>query len=360
MVKAQVHRRTWPFILAALILAFVVLFALVQTRAAVSGSKQKGISFASWWHGDYSSPNADLALAELGDSGADWLSLIVTRYQDTVRSTAIISTANTPTDEDLAHVINRAHSLGMKVMLKPHLDLANDPSHWRGDIGAGFSQADWAAWFTSYKAFVDHYAQLAQTYGADQFCVGTELDATQSRVAEWRSVIAGVRGLFTGPITYAANHGSEISITWWDSVDFIGVDAYYPLTFRRDPSLAELKLAWLPRRAVLKTLSAYWGKPILFTEIGYRSQDGANQHPWDFQAGGTIDLQEQADLYQAALESVFSRSWFAGEYWWTWETSPAQGGPTDMGYSPHGKPAEAVLRAWYGVQARSAQSPGSD
>lgn len=164
------------------------------------------------------------------DDHTNWISLIVTRYQDTIESTTIYTTTATPADGDLVHVINQAHSLGMNVMLKPHLDLTNDPSHWRGDIGSGFSEADWIAWFTSYKSFINHYAQLAQTSGADQFCVGTELVSTEFRATDWQSVIAGVRRFFTGPITYAANQGSEGSISWWDKVDFIGVDAYYPLT----------------------------------------------------------------------------------------------------------------------------------
>ncbi len=114
-----------------------------QSQAALAEDKQKGMSFAAWWPGLYSSADADQALAELKENGANWISLIVTRYQDTIASTTIYAAPGTPADADLLHVINQAHSLGMKVMLKPHLDLANDPTHWRGDIGMGFSESDW-------------------------------------------------------------------------------------------------------------------------------------------------------------------------------------------------------------------------
>ena len=278
-------------------------------------------------------------------------------------STTIYSAPGTPTDEDLVHVINQAHSLGMKVMLKPHLDLANDPTHWRGDIGQGFSESDWTAWFSSYKTFINHYAQLAQTYGVDQFCIGTELVSTEFRAADWQSVIAGVRGLFTGPITYAANQGSEGALSWWDRLDFIGIDAYYSLTDKNDPTLDELKAAWAPRVASLKTLSETWGKPILFTEIGYPSLDGANRQPWNGQVSDVVDLQEQADLYQALFESFYNQTWFAGIFWWTWETDPLQGGPCDTHATPHDKPAEAVLRLWYGAPPKppdAEEIPGLD
>jgi hypothetical protein len=362
MSNIKSHFKKWIIILSLSIIPCLLILNRAQSHAGGLAAKQKGMSFAAWWPGLYSSPDADQALSELREDGADWLSLIVTRYQDTITSTTIYASPGTPTDADLMHVISQAHSLGMKVMLKPHLDLASDPTHWRGDIGIGLSEAGWTAWFTSYKTFINHYAQLAKTYGADQFCIGTELVSTEFRAADWESVIAGVRGVFTGTITYAANQGSEGSISWWDKVDFIGVDAYYPLTNKNDPTLDELKAAWAPRVANLKTLSESWGKPILFTEVGYRSQDGANQHPWDYQIGGTIDLQEQADLYRALFESVFNQAWFAGIFWWSWDPDPLQGGPCDMGYSPHDKPAEAVMRAWYGSPPKSTteEIPGLD
>jgi hypothetical protein len=353
MNNIESHFKKWIIILLMSIFPCFLILNMGLSHAAGLGAKQKGMSYAAWWPGVYSSPDSDKALSELREDGADWLSLTVTRYQDTITSTTIYSAPATPTDDDLAHVIHQAHSLGMKVMLKPHLDLANDPTHWRGDIGTVFTETDWTAWFTSYKTFINHYAQLAQTYGADQFCIGTELVSTEFRASDWQSVIVGVRGLFTGPLTYAANQGSEGSISWWDKVDFIGVDAYYPLTNKNDPTLDELKAAWVPRVASLKALSEDWGKPVIFPEIGYRSQDGANQHPWDFLVSSTLDLQEQADLYQAALESFFNQTWFAGIFWHMWETNPLQGGPCDMGYSPHDKPAEAVLRAWYGAPPKS-------
>jgi hypothetical protein len=363
MFTIESHLKKWFIILLTGIIASLFVFDIAGSHATTPETKQKGMTIAAWWPGEYSTPDADLSLTELKDDGPNWLGLIVTRYQDTITSTMIYSSPGTPTDEDLVHVINQAHSLGMKVMLKPHLDLANDLSHWRGDIGQGFSESDWTAWFSSYATFINHYAQLAQTAGADQFCIGTELVSTDFRAADWQSVIAGVRGLFTGPITYAANQGSEGALSWWDKVDFIGVDAYYHLTDKNDPTLDELKAAWAPRVASLKTLSENWGKQILFTEIGYPSLDGANREPWNGQVSNVIDLQEQADLYQALFESFFNQTWFAGIFWWTWETDPFDGGPCDPKATPHDKPAEAVLRAWYGAPTKSAstdETPGLD
>jgi hypothetical protein len=135
---------------------------------------QKGMSYASWWRGEYTGPGADQALAELAATGAEWMALIVTCYQETYLDTEITcDLPRTPTNDDLIHAIQAAHGLGLRVMLKPHVDLNDDPGHWRGDIGKGFaSEAEWEAWFASYQAVIAHYARLAQVQGVEGFSVG--------------------------------------------------------------------------------------------------------------------------------------------------------------------------------------------
>jgi hypothetical protein len=310
------------------------------------------MSYASWWHGEYSTPEADQSLANLAATGSNWVAVIVTGYQQTYTSTVITrDQPKTPTDEDLAHAITTAHDLGLSVMLKPHLDLSDDPAHWRGHVGAGFTdEAQWMAWFAAYSEFINHYAALAQENGVEQFCVGTELVATSSREDDWLQVVGGVRELFQGAITYASNHGGEeSSVTWWDAVDYIGVDAYYALSGHNDPSVDELKAAWVERGYVetLAGLSASFDKPILLTEIGYRSADGTTRAPWEWQSKPAVDLQEQADAYQAALEVLWGQPWLAGIYWWNWDTNPNKGGEADTDFTPHNKPAEEVLKAYY-------------
>lgn len=320
-----------------------------RNRATGSSSKQKGMSYSAWWRGLYSHPDSDLSLKNIAATGVNWISLVVTCYQETISSTEIFPTVQTATDEDLIHAIDKAHDLGLRVMLKPHLDLRSDPSRWRGQIGTAFlSEAQWAAWFSSYRKFIEHYALLAQATGAEQFCAGTELIGTSHRAGDWRKVIAGVRASYSGPLVYAANHsGEETSITWWDAVDLIGVDTYYSLADKNNPTVQELKLSWAPHVTTLAQLSTTWQKPVIITEMGYRSIDGACRHPWDWQISGKVDVEEQADAYQAAFERLYTQPWLAGIFWWMWGTDPFEGGLGDDGYTPRGKPAEDVLRQWY-------------
>ena len=310
---------------------------------------QKGMSYATWWQGQYSTPEADQTLDELAATGAEWIALIVTCYQETYLDTEITcDLPRTPTDGDLAHVIQSAHNLGLKVMLKPHIDLNSDPDHWRGNIGQGFTEEQWQAWFNSYQVAITHYAMLAQAHKVEQFSVGTELVGTSQRETDWRQLITVVRKTYDGTLVYASNHGGEEQrITWWDALDYIGVDAYYPLTDKNNPTVAELEAAWEQPIAILETLHNRYKKPIILTEIGYRSVDGANRQPWEWGASGQVDGQEQADSYQAALQSLWGQPWLAGLYWWNWDTFPGQGGPGDTGFTPHNKPAEKVLQTYY-------------
>ena len=313
---------------------------------------QRGISFASWWAGQYSSPSADEALRAIAELGANWISLIVTGHQDTAEATTISwQPPHTPSDDDLIHAVDTAHRLGLSVMLKPHVDLLNDDAHWRGDIGKAFrSEETWRAWFASYQPAIVRYATLAQTHGVEQFCVGTELVNLSDRSAEWRAIVRAVRDVFQGSVVYASNHdGEEASVDWWDAVDYIGVDAYYSLSTKANPTVAELKRAWFEKEYVslLAGLAARYGKPILFTEIGYRSITGATEQPWVWDTYAEPAPNEQANAYQAALETFSNEPWLAGYFWWDWTTSQFQGGLADTDYTPVGKPAEKILRDFY-------------
>ncbi len=339
--------------LTLIILIFLSLFNQSVSTELITVEKQQGMSFTSWQAQELLSSDSDLALAEIHATGANWISLIVTQYQENIYSRAIAPTAKTPTDEALAHAISTAHDLGMKVMLKPHVDLSNDPAHWRADIGKTFSLSDWSEWFDSYRSMIQHYARFAQEYQVDQFSVGTELEQASPHAYEWRKVIANVRELYDGSLTYSANHsGEEFRLSWWDALDYIGIDAYYPLSVRGNPNRVELEFAWQQFMIALRGLYSTWHKPILFTEIGYRSQHGTTTRPYDWKLTGGLDLQEQADAYQAFFNQVYWQPWFAGSFFWAWDPAPFSTGSCDTAYTPFDKPAEDVLRAGYGALPR--------
>jgi hypothetical protein len=311
--------------------------------------QQRGIDYTAWFAGQYLSGGSDETLRKLAGLGVQWIGLVVSGYQQQVSSTTIRWDAErTPTDDDLAHAIATIHDLGMQVMLKPHVDPLD--GRWRGEIGTTFtSEAQWTAWFTSYRAAITHFADLAQAHRAAQLCIGTELAGLSGREADWRAIVQAVRERFRGKLVYASIYSEEQNVRWWDALDYIGIDAYYPLTDHAHPSVADLKRAWTDLGLVshLEGLSRRYNRPVLFTEAGYRSIEGTSIEPaaWDKKAA--FDEPEQANAYQAAFETFWRLPWFAGTYWWNVITDPYQGGPGDTDYTPLGKEAEKVLREYY-------------
>ena len=308
----------------------------------------------------YTPPQADQSLKNLAVTGANWIALSVRVGQETISSTKISRSENaTATDSELRHVIDLAHSLGMRVLLMPLLHLSNDPTHGHIYIASTFnSEAQWQEWFASYREFINSYATFAQEAGVDMFFIGNELGATTHREADWRRVIQEVRQRFKGPITYDSlmkasygfPHGEDERIKWWDAVDYIGVGAYYELTNKNNPTVAELKEAWIKKGYIadLEKLSKKFDKPIIISEIGYQSADGTNTQPANFRkfAQAPVDLQEQADCYQAAFEVLWGKPWLKGMFWFQYFANPVLG-EAGTSEQPYGKPSEEVLKKFY-------------
>jgi glycosyl hydrolase family 113 len=317
-----------------------------------SGFTYRGLNHVSWWHDEYQYAGAQVSREQLTATNANWAGVLVTWYMEARDSTAIAPVAlRTPTDESVVAAIRDLHGRGVKVMLKPHVDVLD--GSWRGTI----RPADATAWFASYDAFMTRQAALAQASGVEMLCVGTEL-ATMSDaryLAQWSTIIGHVRTQYRGLLTYAANAvsaGDEFtSVSFWAQLDLAGLDAYTPLTDKADPSRDELVQGWSRNRngenmvAAFRNWHASHGKPVLMTELGYRSADGTNRAPWDWQASAPYDPGEQADCYDAAFRAwAPEAAWMRGIIWWDWDVPVPSA--NDTGYTPRNKPAEQVLVSW--------------
>jgi hypothetical protein len=271
---------------------------------------------------------------------------------DRLDSTTIAPSADrTPETAVLRKAILELHGLGLRVMLKPHVD-SNDGT-WRGAIRPSSP----SAWFASYRAFMARWAAFAADNRVEMLCIGTEF-ATMTDAAyaaEWNGVIDIVKENYGGPLTYASNAvsaGDEFTrVPFWGRLDYIGLDVYTALTNTNSPTYDTLVAAWRRNAsnedmvAAFKNASQSRGKPVIFTEIGYRSMDGTNKAPWDWQVSAGVDNAEQSDCYEA-MYAVWSgeASWMKGAFWWSWAVNQPVAG--DTGYEPWTKPAEGVLKRW--------------
>jgi hypothetical protein len=309
---------------------------------------QKGMSYSCWSSHDFGSSASDESLRLLAETGTEWIALCFSWYQSNTASHDIYpSSSKTPTTESLEHAIATAHSYGLKVMLKPMVEaLEREETFfypvWRGEIQPS------EEWFESYSAFINFFAEFAEQNDVELFSVGCEYKATTGEKEQWETVIQGVRERYSGTIVYAADWTNYQNIGWWDSVDYVGIDAYFPLSvLKYNPTFDELRNAWSNYADEMEAWLSTVNKPVIFTEIGYRSGDGTNMAPSNYWSDMDVDLQEQRDCYEAALQTLWNRSWFHGFYWWTWTYNPEEGGPNDSSHTPQNKPAQEVITQWY-------------
>lgn len=343
-------RKTKILIVAAVAAFVMPLFIAGDSYSAARKSEfQKGMNYVALSKERLSSAGSDESLKALSKTGTKWVAVIVTWYQESCSSTSIFPGANSPSDESLIHAIDTIHSLGMKAMVKPHLEIIDTSGgSWRGEIAC--AKDDWDAWFDSYSKFITHYAAIAEEHKAEMFCIGTELTSVAiMKKNSWKEkVINPVRGIYNGPLIYAANWDEEYqNVVFWDELDYVGIDAYFPLSDKENPTSEEIKKGWEQWVADIEEFQTRVNKPVVFTETGYCSAPGTTKTPWEEVARGNIDMKLQADCYEALMETFWNKRWFYGVYWWRWGTSTNLGGPGNRSFTPQNKTAEDVVTRWY-------------
>ena len=306
---------------------------------------QRGVCLAhnvSLEHG-YLSAEATRELKTLRDAGAAWVSLTPFGYLPDRRTPVMYSSArggpDEETDEAVCESAARAKVLGLRVWLAPHLWTRG----WVGDLE--YSAEDWPRFFERYREFVLHWALLAERERIDGLVMGHELASSTARHPErWRALIADVRAVYTGTLTYEANWDEVARVPFWDALDLIGVSFFFPLADGPPFDPPTLRAGAKKAFETLAPLAKRFGRPVLLGEVGYPASPTAPVRPWE-EGGRTIDAELQRDCYDAVVEALDPRDWVAGAFWWKWYTSFSGERADEMSYSPRGRPAEEAMRA---------------
>ena len=294
-------------------------------------------------------------LPEIANLGANTVLFSVAGYMEHARSQAIfIDARETPSHRDLATLIKQAHHLGLNVIVMPIVLLKHPRgSEWRGVI----QPPDWKEWWRSYRDFLSYFAAVAHKNRAELFTVGSELVSTEKYTGEWIKTIELVRKWFpNGRVGYSANWDHYKPIQFWDKLDFIGMTSYYTLADRKGATVDQIVKRWKPYQREITEWQRRIGKPLIMTEVGWCSQEGAATAPWNYYQSSSATPaghEEQRRLYEAFLRVWDNDPALQGVIWWEWP--PAPGGPSDYGYTPKNKPAEQVLRRWFSA-GKSADS----
>ncbi|WP_282087101.1 glycoside hydrolase family 113 [Aquimarina algiphila] len=311
--------------------------------------KHRGMSVFGW------SSDNEKPIIELVKNNIEWVAVIPFIAQ----KDQYITTMGTPEiigkwshrDSVFIKTITQLKAKGIHVQLKPHI-WVNDG--WRSDIALK-SKNEWNVWFDSYRDNLIHYAKMAEETGVELLCVGTELRTSLKHMPDrWTSLIKEIKTIYHGQLTYAANWDGEFElIEFWEELDYIGIQAYFPITKTSKPDLETLKRGWDKHIIQLESLSKAHNKPILFTEIGYKSEVSATIRPWEWGSFLGILYQKKSDqtqhlAYEALFKQLWNKKWFAGTYIWQWDTrTPEDSAPTSLGFSPRYKPAQNTIAKWY-------------
>jgi len=318
----------------------------------------QGFGALSEWNGQFSSASAKQAFQTIASLGSNSIELTARIWTQTGTSNSVFADpAKTESDASLLAGFQAAHDAGLSVLFKAALSTLN------GTRISSLAPADIASFFDSYKAEIVHLATIAQASGVEMFAIGNEMSSLSGEQYRgyWTDLIAAVREVYHGELTYAAATDEASHVSFWDQLDIIGVNTYPPLTASDAPTVEDLVEAWTsvpvnPYYAAafdykspvdfLHALAVQYDKPLVMTEVGYRSLDGTAIAPGSWTSNGTSDVMEQADAYNAFFQvwTAHGGSWLKGVELWQWDLSNKY---SSTGYSVMGKPAEAIVSQYF-------------
>lgn len=251
------------------------------------------------------------------------------------------------TENGLLQYAKEFQKVGVKLMVKPHLWLRR--GGFTGDLKPN-TEENWKILENSYRDYILTYAKAAEDLNAEMLCIGTELEEfVLNRPVFWQKLIKEIRETYNGKLTYAANWDEFKRITFWGELDFIGIDAYFPLSELKSPSIEDFEKGWKSHKEEIMRVQKQFKKPVLFTEFGYRSIDYTGKIPWDSnRVEGSINLKAQANALQAIYNQFWKEEWFAGGFIWKWfHAHDRVGGKNNNRFTPQNKPAEKLLSELY-------------
>ena len=289
---------------------------------------QMGVAFPQWSPTGYGASDTKW-LTELPDmrtqTAACWVEIPILFYQSSLTSTTVTQGPSTPSVSSFTDGLHFAHALGLHIFVTPLLGVGG-PQPWAGAIQFSTSAQE-QQWFASYWQAIKPYALASAQAGVEQFALGTEYQWLQAHAPDalWNGLIAELRSVFPGTLTYDMNWTSmQLPVpSWMNNPDLkmIGVSAYFPLvdiSERVDPQL--IFNLWEKKvKHKLDTFATRLGEPIFISEIGYRNSSDALYRTYDPNSSAPPDPQEQAAAYDAALANMIHDQHILGSFFWGWD-----------------------------------------
>lgn len=248
-------------------------------------------------------------------------------------------------EEGLRKTIELCEQAGLKIMVKPQIWMMNA---YTGDFTLNSPEA-WRKFELSYEQFILDFLAVSAELNVELFCIGTEWrEFIKARPEFWKKLIQKTRKMYSGKLIYAANWDDYKDVPFWQDLDFIGVNGYFPISLNKKPSLKELIKGWEYQETDLAKFSHQKKRKIIFTEVGYRSMDGATLKPWEHNTSSKYSAENQSLAFKALFNVIWDKDWFAGMFIWKWyHNHDKRGGAGDIDFTPQNKPAAETIQSFW-------------
>jgi len=280
------------------------------------------------------------------DCAVNTVNFTIGAHQEHTYSTLIDwKGSHMPKDTDMTDLFRYAKEKGLKRIMKPMLNPTD--GYWRGFIH--FFNEDvpcepkWSDWFKNYTEYMVHYAELCEKEEIEMLIIGCEMVGTDHRADEWRNLVAEVKKVYSGLVTYNCDKYQEHNVKWWDACDVISSSGYYPVQ------------DWTNQISRIEAVVKHYDLPFFFSEVGCPSTtDSANiPNDWTLVGKKPVSQEEQEKFFETMFTYCEPLHWHYGYSIWDWPANvrPNYDAETDGGYSVFGKSAEKLIRKVFSSHA---------
>jgi len=316
--------------------------------------------------------------------GAGWVGFVSAAWYRQVTPTPVIGTVlglpddqtnyHSLTDETyFAALVSAAKQRGLKVAQTESLAIGLGLPQDQIDALEAMKQNPqwWNEWFDQWEAWVVPRAARAEKYGVDMYVLYLypefRPDIYPQYDERWREIIAEVRRVYTGQVAINIIVTDD-KLTFIDDLDALLITAFSDLYLYiaeseparvkdiKNPTMQEL--VDLSKRIFDGAREQFGGKIPVYYVLTINSTDG-QQYSEDPNKRGEVDFQEQALYYEAFFKAIEDEPWITGVFTerWDWfdqfrrpgDSSWAQYFDETSGGSPRSKPAEEVVKLWFGI-----------
>jgi hypothetical protein len=328
-----------------------------------TSSFQAGVNMLDW-HRDYWTPIIENQLDNIVKTNASWLQIIPIIPMSQAHPTPVLDSlhANGMPEADMVKAVTEAKRRGLKVFL---YTLSPGTS---SDYNSDNIDTDW--YINYYKEWRIHMlkqANLAEKYGVEMLgfhCwsngdIDSEHESTVDSLS--KILLDEVRSVYSGKIAMDYRERNP-NLTIYQYSDYLRVALHTHgltssgLSNEVDPTVEEILDAVRNRTKTYESIYLKWGKPIVvagLTAASFSKAFGGLGNNYDNVPGIAnfyesdpsipIDLQAQADSYEAMLLAVHDYDWIIGAFSFNYWIADMY----DKNISIRSKTAEKVLAKWY-------------